>query len=106
MVRPHSKESVLRIDPRSVQLAVAVIRKYFGDDAAVWLFGSRADDRRKGGDLDLYVETGVADIALPAARARGALADTLGRHVDLVVNNPMREEPIYAVARAQGVRLA
>lgn len=96
----------MRIDQGSACLAVGIVRKHLGANASVWLFGSRADDARKGGDIDLFVETDVADIVLPLARARGELADMLDRHVDLVVDNHVRDEPIFEVARSHGVRLA
>ena len=96
----------MRVPQKELQIAVRVVRKHLGESAAVWLFGSRADDAQKGGDIDLYVETEAANIALPAARARGDLADVLGRHVDLVVHNHTRDEPIFDVARTHGVRLA
>ena len=50
-------------------------------------FGSGADDSRKGGDFDFYIETALPDIALPMARARGDLTDNLSMKVDLAVNN-------------------
>lgn len=96
----------MRIEKSEALAAVGIVRKHLGASAAVWLFGSRADDTQKGGDVDLYVETDTQNLAIPIARARGELADVLERHVDLVVNNHSRVEPIYEVARLQGVRLA
>ena len=95
----------MRMTPEQAEISVRVIRKYFAD-AAVWLFGSRVDDARKGGDFDFYVETSLADIALPMARARGELSDSLGMKVDLAVNNHTGDKPIFRIARANGVQLA
>ncbi|MCK9386962.1 MAG: nucleotidyltransferase domain-containing protein [Sulfuritalea sp.] len=95
----------MRVPQQELQLAVQLIRKHLGSSSDVWLFGSRVDDGKKGGDIDLYVETDKSQLALPLARARGELADVLGRHVDLVVNNHTCNEPIFDIAKAQGVRL-
>ncbi len=95
----------MRIKKSEALAAVGVVRKYLGASAAVWLFGSRVDDTQKGGDVDLYVETDATNLTIPIVRARGELADVLGRHVDLVVNNHTKVEPIYEIARMQGVRL-
>lgn len=95
----------MRVPQQELQLAVQLVRKHLGASAVVWLFGSRVDDSQKGGDIDLYVETDAPQLALPVARARGELADVLGRHVDLVVNNHTRNEPIFEIAKTQGVRL-
>lgn len=95
----------MRVAPETLAQAVEVIRRRLGD-APIWLFGSRLDDAAKGGDIDLYVESPQPVSALAVARARGDLADALQRHVDLVVNDGRRDEPIYAIARAQGRRIA
>lgn len=95
----------MRMNSDQVELSVKVIRRHFAD-AAVWLFGSRVDDNRKGGDFDFYIETGLTDIAMPMARARGDLTDSLGMKVDLAVNNHTADKPIFRIARSNGVRLA
>jgi len=81
----------------------------FGDDAEVWLFGSRADDRRRGGDIDLLIRPGRYAGDRPFHRAFGsspAWSVALGeRKIDVVVEAPMDDRPIVAVAHATGVRL-
>jgi predicted nucleotidyltransferase len=95
----------MRLSAEQIQAIKQETEHFFGAQAEVWLFGSRVDDSAKGGDVDLYIETNAAEIILPAARARGELADRLGRYVDLVVNNHTKEDPIFHVAKTQGVRL-
>jgi len=38
----------------TIRTAVA---ETFGEDANIWLFGSRVDDNKRGGDIDLLIET-------------------------------------------------
>lgn len=47
----------MRLTPEQIERIRDVARRVLGDDARVTLFGSRADDRKKGGDIDLYFET-------------------------------------------------
>jgi hypothetical protein len=46
---------------RLTNTQIDIIRKAtsqnFGEDALVWPFGSRLDDTKRGGDVDLYFET-------------------------------------------------
>lgn len=95
----------MRLSTDQVEAIKQETEHFFGAKAEVWLFGSRVDDTAKGGDIDLYVETDTVEVVLAVARARGELADRLGRYVDLVVNNHTKDEPIFHVARTQGVRL-
>jgi len=96
---------IMRIKPEQVELTIKVVHRYFAD-ASVWLFGSRVDDAKKGGDFDFYIETAQTDIALPMARARGELTDSLGIKVDLAVNNHTKDKPIFRIAKSSGIRLA
>ena len=82
-----------------------IIANAFGNDTDIWLFGSRVDDSKRGGDVDLYVESSTADTYSARLQALRALESALPYPVDLVVHELGRDLPIYRIARAQGVRL-
>lgn len=46
----------MRITPLERQVIKEEAVRAFGEDAKVFLFGSRADDAKRGGDIDLYIE--------------------------------------------------
>jgi len=99
----------MRLTPNQIQTIKTAAAEIFGADAEIWLFGSRADDEKRGGDIDLLVETDCAldDSALRAARlsARVSLG-MYGRRVDVVVRTPgLVEQPIHRIAREEGVRV-
>ena len=45
----------MRIEKNTIQTLLYLARRHFGPDAPVRLFGSRLDDHRKGGDIDLHI---------------------------------------------------
>lgn len=96
---------------RLSQDARAVIRQttaeLFGDKAKVSLFGSRTDDRLKGGDIDLLVELPERQIDARrksltlVARLQQILGD---QPIDVLVVDPdTPKQPIHEVARRSGV---
>ncbi len=46
----------MRITQRQRTAIVEATREIFGEHSAVRLFGSRADDAKQGGDIDLYID--------------------------------------------------
>ena len=85
------------------------VRDRFGPEATVYLFGSRTDDHRRGGDIDLLVElpekksdpTSVVELKL---RAIADIQRRIGdRKIDLIVAEPASDTPIVANARGQAV---
>ena len=60
--------ATMRLDEKTRQEIRQAARRFF--EADVYLFGSRADDSRRGGDIDLYIETGLSPEQ--AVRARQA----------------------------------
>ena len=81
------------------------IRGCMGAQARIWLFGSRVDDNRRGGDVDLYVEPETAPDLVASLRCKSALSDVLDLNVDLIVQQPGRDLPIYRIAKRSGVAL-
>lgn len=47
----------MQLTPAEVAAIKAATRLTFGPDAVVRLFGSRVDDARRAGDIDLHIET-------------------------------------------------
>lgn len=80
-----------------------------GADCEVLLFGSRADDALRGGDVDLLVRSPrvLQRPAWLAARlAAGAERLLGGRRVDVLLLDPTTAlQPVHAAALATGVAL-
>ncbi len=46
----------MRLTNTEIATINKLVRKHFGTDAHAFLFGSRTDDRKKGGDIDLLIK--------------------------------------------------
>lgn len=47
----------MRLSSFEIDTIIKLKNKYFGEQAKIYLFGSRVKDSKKGGDIDLYIET-------------------------------------------------
>lgn len=99
----------MRIAPSEAKIIKETASAIFGEHAAVWLFGSRVDDTKKGGDIDLYVELPPEDYDYAKkVRFWCELVNNLGdQKIDIVINKTgvSPHLPIHDVARTRGVRL-
>jgi predicted nucleotidyltransferase len=99
----------MRLSQEQRATILRVARELFGDQARVRLFGSRARDELKGGDIDLLVELPVLppDNAWQTARMQAALQMNLGEQkIDVVLAGPEnRAQPIVEEAMRTGVAL-
>lgn len=97
----------MRLKEEHIEIIKRVTKDHFGENAKVYLFGSRADDNKKGGDIDLYIETGIKENILE--RKLKMLVDLeklLGEQkIDIVINNFLSEKPIYFIAKHEGMIL-
>ena len=105
----HTYTCLVRLAPHERQTIRRTVLAEAGVGARVWLFGSRVDDRRRGGDIDLFVELDqdVAQPVLMSARLGAWLQQALGeRRIDVLIAAPnVSEQPIHRVARAESVAL-
>ena len=101
----------MRLNQHQIETLKRLGTENFGTQAKLILFGSRADDSRRGGDIDLY----VTGIDLTPDQLFGAKLDFLVKakqglgeqRIDVVfspapLQNP---EPIHIEAQRTGIQL-
>ncbi|WP_215843523.1 nucleotidyltransferase domain-containing protein [Acidithiobacillus montserratensis] len=100
----------MRLSPEQVAIIRQAAQESFGPEARVWLFGSRVDDSKRGGDIDLYVESPQpsADALDQQLRFWSLLQRRLGeQRIDIVIRAAdSTPQAIHQVARRTGVPLS
>lgn len=91
----------MRITPEQTRFIAESIRQHLGDSTRIWLFGSRLDDRKVGGDVDIYVEVPTHSL-LNKIRCKLRLEERLDLPVDLIIRQPGENSPIAQIARTEG----
>lgn len=94
----------MRLSPQQAQIIAQSVHRHLGASARTWLFGSRLHDDKKGGDVDLYVETGPHAL-MHEVRCKLQLIEALDIPVDLIVRSPGDNTPIARIAKAEGIPL-
>lgn len=97
----------MRLKKEEISVIKSITRNCFGDNAKVFLFGSRVDDAKKGGDIDLYIETDyTGNTFQQKLKMLGDLHDIIGEQkIDIVINNFLSDKYIFQIARQEGVQL-
>jgi len=96
----------MRLTQEQVQLIAQTVSRWAGDGANVYLFGSRLNDKAKGGDVDILVEADTPLSLIQRAQIKMELESRLGLPVDVVsqVRNAA-PTPFQAIARSSSTRL-
>jgi predicted nucleotidyltransferase len=101
----------MRLTSQQQATVRATVAETFGSDAQVRLFGSRVDDTKRGGDIDLLVSTSQSDVAT-LMRAEIALLTKLQmklgeQKIDVLLDYPSRKvrPPIFNIALQTGILL-
>ena len=90
----------MRLDEHTRTVIREAADKFFG--VPVFLFGSRLDDARKGGDIDLYLEADLPpeDVVRREIGMVAYIWRRIGeRKIDLVINTGRTQLPIYEGAK-------
>ncbi len=101
----------MRLTESQIKAILQIFTKYFLKEDKIWLFGSRVNDIKKGGDIDLYIETNYDDLLFIAKKELeflAALKKTIGdQKIDIIINVLQKDKklPIYNEAKNTGIQL-
>ncbi|MGV6816727.1 MAG: nucleotidyltransferase domain-containing protein [Thiotrichales bacterium] len=99
----------MRLTSQQMQSIREIAHRVAGENSRVRVFGSRLDDKARGGDLDLLLELpkAVTRPALMAAQMSAQVSRLMhGRRVDVVISAPnLKQLPIHEVALKEGQAL-
>ncbi len=99
----------MRLSSEQIDSIKQTAHAVLGYDARVTLFGSRVDDSKKGGDIDLLFETDhlVANRAITIGALYVALIRKLGdRKIDILLQDiATPAAPVLEIARQTGIQL-
>ncbi|WP_028950178.1 nucleotidyltransferase domain-containing protein [Sulfurihydrogenibium subterraneum] len=100
-------EDKLRLSKEEIQAIKDLALDIFGKDVRLWIFGSRANQSRKGGDIDIYIEThNLENIVEKQIKYLSRLKLKIGdQKIDLIIRPYDCEEIICLEAKNTGVRL-
>lgn len=99
----------MRLTPFQQSQLKAITREVCGEDAQIFVFGSRLDDNKKGGDIDLLIKLNqeVSNPAWIVAKVQAKAMIKLGEQkIDVLIDAPnLTRLPIHNIALSQGVSL-
>ena len=77
------------------------------DSLNIWVFGSRADLNKKGGDIDIYIQVNnKKDILKPKIIFLREFEKKFGeQRLDLLIDNNTKNKKIFEIAKKEGVKI-
>lgn len=85
----------MRVETKDVEIIKSIIHKKI-DDARIYLFGSRVDDAKKGGDIDLYVKTShLVSLKDELNLLTQFELQGINRKVDLIIDSKGKQKDLF-----------
>ncbi len=85
----------MRLNKFQIDSINRLAKKHFGHETSVYLFGSRTDDNKKGGDIDLFINNANETVLTIEAKIRflAELKTEIGdRKIDVVFDNAITRQ--------------
>ena len=103
----------MRLTTEQLSIVKNLSRYYFGENAKLWLFGSRVDDEKKGGDYDFLIETSLTNADEVVSRKIDMIVQLQSstpfedEKIDIIVKRQQSsfDMPIYHIAKHEGVQI-
>lgn len=75
-------------------------------DAKIWLFGSRVDDNKKGGDIDIAILSNILhNNIMQIIKVKRSIFNKIGEQQIDIVTSKNAQEAIFKIAMAEGIEL-
>ena len=96
----------MRVSKEEIRIIKEVILKYI-EDARIFLFGSRVDDNKRGGDIDIFVKTNkIISLQKQIEILTEIEMNGILRKVDLLLQMPnSKDRAIFKTAQKEGIAL-
>jgi uncharacterized protein len=102
----QTEYKTMRLDTPQIERIMNIVSAHAGSESRVSIYGSRLDDRARGGDIDLFIETEAPMPGWDQARMLAALEDELGLPVDILVKYVHAPDtPFESMIKARAVAL-
>ena len=99
----------MRLNQKEIEVINSCCFKVFGAKAKVFLFGSRIDDSKKGGDIDLLIVTEPISGVNHFERKLNFLVELkkqIGdQKIDVLVDYGQELDDVYRTASREGIEL-
>lgn len=100
----------MRVNSKDIKAIREVTSAIFGETATIRLFGSRTDDQKKGGDIDLLIEYNQSISRMKQyqlkilflVRLKKIIGD---QKIDVLINNTQYPNFIFHEAYKEGILL-
>lgn len=96
----------MRIEKEQLDFIENTLKNRFSD-AVIYLFGSRADDTKRGGDIDLFLITNQKNSLRDKIHLLTQLeSGGIQRKIDLIIQSPDHpQDKLYEEVLRKGIRL-
>jgi len=98
----------IRLDPKDLDFIIKAFKECLPERGHLWFFGSRADNTKQGGDIDLYVEVENYNVqrAFEVRNCWNVMQDLLGEQkIHILVRDPGQDLSIYQIAQQEGIKI-
>jgi len=96
----------MRISEKEIEIIKSNILKHI-NDAKIYLFGSRTNDLKRGGDIDIFVQTeSKVSLKDELEILSDIEIDGIERKIDLLIQTPYKKKlSIFETALKEGIIL-